>query len=199
MQAKSKIDTRWFRERLAEREMSLRRLAKHMELDPSAVSLMLRGKRAMSAEEANRISGLLTIPVTEVLARAGIPIEEDARSLPVRAHVDAKGAVREVTAKNARRVTAPRDVPAGALVVQVRAPELQQDGWLIFTGQFDARVQAMVDRLAVVEVSGGARHVGYVKRGYDADRVTVLPFPAGSAIENVAATAAAPVMWIRPV
>lgn len=195
----AKIDTRWFRERLAERDMSLRRLAKHMELDPSAVSLMLRGLRGMTADEANRISGLITIPVTEVLARAGIPVEEDARSLPVAAHCDASGAVRDVKGKSLRRVTAPRDVPARALVVQVRAPELQQDGWLIFTGQPDARVHAMIDRLAVVEVSGGARHVGYVKRGYDEDRVSVLPFPAGPAVENVVAISAAPVLWIRPV
>jgi len=73
------INTKWFRDRLAERDMSLRRLAKLLELDPSAVSLMLRGMRTMTADEANRISGLLTIPVTEVLAQAGIPIEEDAR------------------------------------------------------------------------------------------------------------------------
>ena len=78
-----KVNTRWFRDRLAERDLSMRRLAKALELDPSAVSLMLRGRRGMSADEANRISGILMIPVTEVLAQAGVPIEEDSRSLPI--------------------------------------------------------------------------------------------------------------------
>lgn len=41
--AVKKVNTKWFSERLAERDMSMRRLAKLLELDPSAVSLMLRG------------------------------------------------------------------------------------------------------------------------------------------------------------
>ncbi len=199
MKEKTGVDTRWFRERLAERDISLRKLAKYMELDPSAVSLMVRGLRKMSAEEANRISNLLTIPVTEVLARAGIPIEEDTRSFPVRAYLDIDGMVRELKGKQLRHFTAPRDVPLGALVLQVRAPAVQQNGWIIVAGQFDARVQAMIDRLVVLEISGGARRCGYVKRGYDPDRVTVIPFPSGTAVENLPAVAAAPVLWIRPV
>jgi transcriptional regulator with XRE-family HTH domain len=196
---KTGVDTRWFRERLAERDISLRKLAKYMELDPSAVSLMVRGLRKMSAEEANRISGLLTIPVTEVLTRAGIPIEEDTRSFPVRAYLDINGFMHDLKGKQLRHFTAPRDVPLGALVLQVRAPETQQDGWMIVAGQFDARVQAMIDRLVVLEIAGGARRCGYVKRGYDPDRVTVIPFPSGTAVEDVSAVAAAPVLWIRPV
>ena len=119
-----KVNTKWFRERLAEREMSVRRLAKHLELDPSAVSLMLRGRRTMTADEANRISGLLTIPVTEVLAQAGVQIEEDARSMSIRASIDGHSVLHPITAKAARRVSAPRDVPAGGLALQVRAAEL---------------------------------------------------------------------------
>lgn len=194
-----KVNTKWFRERLAERDMSMRRLAKHMELDPSAVSLMLRGKRTMTADEANRISGLLTVPVTEVLAQAGVQIEEDARSMPVRATIDARSALHPVTARNARQATAPRDVPSSGLAMQVRAPELLQDGWLLFAGNFDPRVSAMIDRLAVVEIAGNGRIVGTVKRGYDQDRVNVVPYLGGAAAENVNATSAAPVLWVRPV
>ncbi len=198
MKAKTGIDTTWFRDRLAERKLSMRRLATHLEIDPSAVSLMLRGLRKMSAEEANLISGLLTIPVTEVLARAGIPIEEDTRSFPIRGYLDIDGVVHELKGTHLRHFTAPRDVPLGALVLQVRAPAVQQDGWIMVAGQFDARVQAMIDRLVVLEIAGGARRCGYVKRGYDPGRVTVIPFPSGTAVEDVSAVAAAPVLWIRP-
>lgn len=197
--AAPKVNTKWFRDRLAERDMSLRRLAKLLELDPSAVSLMLRGLRTMTADEANRISGLLTIPVTEVLAQAGIPIEEDARSMQVRASIDARSVLHPITAKTARRVTAPRDVPAAGLAIQVRAPELLQDGWVIFTGAADPRVAAMIDRLAVIELRGAGRVVGTVKRGYSEDRYNVVPLLGGPSVEDSEALSAAPVLWIRPV
>lgn len=198
-QAKA-INTKWFRQRLAERDLSLRRLAKLLEVDPSAVSLMLRGKRKMTAEEANRISGLLTIPVTEILAQAGIPIEEDARSFPVKAWVDARGALHTVAAKSARRVTAPRDVPAGAgLAIQIRASELVSDGWLLFTGAFDPTVEAFIDRLCVADLEGSGHMVGTLKRGYDPEKFNLVPFTGATTINNVAVKAAAPVLWIRPV
>jgi len=194
-----KVNTKWFKERLFERDMSMRRLAKLLELDPSAVSLMLRGKRAMTADEANRISGLLTIPVTEVLAQAGIPIEEDARQIQVKAYCDARGTLHPITAKNPRRVSAPRDVPGGGLAVQVRAPELATDGWVLFAGAFDSRVEAMIDRLCVVELKGDGHAVGTIKRGYDSDRFNLVPFTGAPTAEGIVAKAAAPVLWIRPV
>lgn len=194
-----KVNTKWFRERLAEREMSVRRLAKHLELDPSAVSLMLRGRRTMTADEANRISGLLTIPVTEVLAQAGVQIEEDARSMSIRASIDGHSVLHPITAKAARRVSAPRDVPAGGLALQVRAAELLQDGWVLFTGAFDMRVQAMFDRLAVLELRGAGRVVGTVKRGYNDDRINIVPWLGGPSVDDADALSAAPVLWIRPV
>jgi len=197
--AAQKVNTKWFRERLAERDMSMRRLAKLLKLDPSAVSLMLRGKRVMTASEATRISGLLTIPVTEVLAQAGVPIEEDARQMPVKAYCDARGALHPVTAKNPRRVGAPRDVPGAGLAVQVRAPELVTDGWVLFTGAFDPRPETMIDRLCVVDLKGSGHVVGTIKRGYDEDRFNLVPFTGATAVENITAKAAAPVLWIRPV
>lgn len=197
--AAQKVNTKWFRERLAERDMSMRRLAKLLELDPSAVSLMLRGRRTMTAQEANKISGLLTIPVTEVLAQAGIQIDEDSRQLPVKAWFDARGALHMITAKSPRRVTAPRDVPAQGLAVQLRAPELSQDGWVLFSGAFDPRVDAMIDRLCIVELKANGHMVGTLKRGYDDERFNLVPFTGTGAVENITPKAAAPVLWIRPV
>jgi len=194
-----KVNTAWFKDRLAERDMSLRRLAKLMKLDPSAVSLMLRGRRTMSADEANKISGLLTIPVTEVLAQAGLTIEDDARQMQIKATIDSRGVLTSITAKNPRRMAAPRDVPGNGIAAQVRAPELLQDGWVIFAGAFDARVDALIDRLCILELRGEGHRVGTLKRGYEDDRFNVVPFIGGGVYENVVVKAAAPVLWIRPV
>ena len=68
----AKIDTRWFQDRLSDVRLSQRKLARQMSLDPAAVSLMIRGKRKMSAAEAAEIARFLGVSVTEVLVRAGI-------------------------------------------------------------------------------------------------------------------------------
>ena len=53
------MDTKWFRDRLADRGLSQRALARQMALDAAAVSLMLRGKREMKLTEAAEIARLL--------------------------------------------------------------------------------------------------------------------------------------------
>lgn len=68
------VDTRWFQTRLADRKLSQRSLAKVLGLDPAAVSLMLRGKRKMTAEEAVEVSRVLGVDVEEVLRHAGISL-----------------------------------------------------------------------------------------------------------------------------
>lgn len=53
------MDTKWFRDRLADKGLSQRGLARHMGLDSAAISLMLRGRRAMKITEAAEIASLL--------------------------------------------------------------------------------------------------------------------------------------------
>lgn len=57
----------WIRVRLAEQRLSQRQLARLIGLEPSAVSLMFRGKRKMSAEEAAAVSRLLNVDVEELI------------------------------------------------------------------------------------------------------------------------------------
>lgn len=63
-----KIESAWFYEKLAENGASLRDLARHMMLDPSAVSRMLNGDRKMSAEEQDSIAAFLRCSLEEVAA-----------------------------------------------------------------------------------------------------------------------------------
>lgn len=85
------IDTRWFKDRLADRRLSQRQLAKRMGLDPAAVSLMLRGMRKLSAAEAADLARQLGVSTDEVLARAGstptiparVELAKDAPATPV--------------------------------------------------------------------------------------------------------------------
>lgn len=195
----TKVNTKWFKDRLAQRDLSMRKLAKLMDLDPAAVSRMLRGQRDMTKLEANKISGLLTVPVTEVLRQAGVPVTEDSRALPLKARVDAAGMLHTIANKNPRRVNAPHDVPAAGLVVQIRAPDVPSDGWMFFAAAFDSRVEGFIDRLCIVELKKHGHALGVLKRGYDGERYNLVPFTGAHPIENVDPVSAAPVLWIRPV
>lgn len=72
---KQVIDKRWFFSRLEEQNKSVRALARHLEIDPSAVSRMFSGQRRMKMEEANAIARFLNAPVSEVLTHAGVSLE----------------------------------------------------------------------------------------------------------------------------
>lgn len=64
------IDTRYFTDALMNRRMSQRGLAKAIGLDPGALSLTLRGKRKMTAQEARQIAHALRLDEGEVLRRS---------------------------------------------------------------------------------------------------------------------------------
>lgn len=68
------INTKWFKERLSERGVSQRKLAKMMDLDASAVTHMFHGRRNMRLEEAQHLADIMRVPVEEVLRHAGLRI-----------------------------------------------------------------------------------------------------------------------------
>ena len=70
----AEVDTQWFRQRLADRELSMRKLAKILHVDVAAVSLMLRGRRGMRLEEATTIAEVLHVPLSQVLTHAGVRV-----------------------------------------------------------------------------------------------------------------------------
>lgn len=75
--AKSVIDKQWFLDSLAAKDKSLRGLAKHLDLDVSAVSRTFSGDRKMKMTEANKIAQFMGMHVSEVLRHAGISIDVD--------------------------------------------------------------------------------------------------------------------------
>jgi hypothetical protein len=75
------IDTGWFMKKIHESQYgSQRQLAPKIfgrqgkPLEPSALSLMLRGMRAMQLEEAEQLAELLGAPLQEVLFHAGVDV-----------------------------------------------------------------------------------------------------------------------------
>jgi hypothetical protein len=77
------FDTEYFRIAiLKSRYRSQRQLSRHIigangnPLDPSALSLLLRGKRQMQIHEARQLADLLDLPLADVLIHAGVEVRK---------------------------------------------------------------------------------------------------------------------------
>lgn len=127
------MDTKWFRDRLADRQMSQRGLARALGLDAAAVSLMLRGKREMRLNEAAEIARLLGVPADDVLQAAGVRLSSAGQSVPVVGFVDGAG---EAHWQADGSVPHPGgQLPAAVHAVQCKTagtPLDHMDGWLMF-------------------------------------------------------------------
>lgn len=76
------INNDWFISRLEDQRISLRGLAREMEIDASALSRMLSGQRKMQMDEAKQIAHFLRVPVADVMKHAGVAVDLD--GLPTR-------------------------------------------------------------------------------------------------------------------
>lgn len=188
------INTAWFVERLAERRISQRQLARLMGLDPAAISLMLRGKRRMTVDEAAQMAVLLQSTTTDVLVAAGVPVLGGER-VPVLGHLQPDGTV-VLSAEGAHdTVEAPPGIPVEAAAVQSRAGDLT-DGWLYFTSQAHGKPDACLGSLALVAQRDGSLGIAHVRRGYRRGTFNLVNV-ANTALQSVELAWAAPVYWIR--
>lgn len=69
------IDNEWFASQLKERNMSMRSMARTIGMDPSAVSRTFSGQRKMQMEEARQIANFLRVPLSDVMAHAGVSVD----------------------------------------------------------------------------------------------------------------------------
>ena len=119
------IDKDWFHQKLSDKSKSLRGLARHMELDPSAVSRMFSGQRKMQLEEAKEIAVFLGAPVSEVLGHAGVSIDLDG----VQTRVILTSTINEKG--NIKRLHEPRPLPQSIIDRATSAIHAQGNGAVI--------------------------------------------------------------------
>lgn len=99
------IDGAWFTKKLEENNKSMRGLARHLDVDVSAVSRMFSGSRKMKMNEASAIAHFLGAPVSEVLRHAGVAVDLDGQPTQVMlaAAINEKGQL--------ERLSEPRPLP----------------------------------------------------------------------------------------
>lgn len=196
------LDTDWFTDKLAERQMSQRALARLLGVDHASVYRLLRGKRQMRMDEAARIASLLGVDVSEVLAHTGVRVGPAGdRTVGLMGWVDGDGEVHLYDGER-ERIPAPPELPEDAMAVRVQAQGGAYqaiDGWVYFTTKPESPTQAILGRLAVVECDRGIQMLRFVRRGYRSGTYNLLASFAGVvAIENAHLEWAAPVLLIRP-
>ena len=186
------------KQKLADRKLSQRQLAKMMGLDPAAVSLMLRDQRRMTNEEAHFIASTIGVPVTEVLRQAGIEVLDDVRHVPISAAVDQKGVVTLFPERTHDRVHGPADCPTGTYAVQCRAPAAPQDGWLLFVSPSQQEPRDLLDRICLVTMKTGTQYIAMLRRGYRTGTFNLLTYPDREQKMDVDVAWASHILWIKP-
>lgn len=192
----TEIQTKWFKEQLALRDLSLRGLARKLELDPATVSYMLRGKRRMTPADCANIARIFLLPVTEVMRNAGVDVSDNVRGVLLTGTIDSESEVHDLQSKVEHN--APPDVPTESYILQVRAPSSPFDGWSLFCAKSQNLINGL-NRFCIVHLRDGTRVLGILKAGYDEALFNVVAtFPKPFTLENVAVVQADPVMWVRP-
>lgn len=193
------INTQWFTDRLAERRLSQRQLAKLMGVDNAAVSLMLRGKRKMSLDEAAQLAVLLQSTTAEILEAAGVPVTGNSQRVKVIGHMSGDGSVGLEAEGIHDMVDAPPGLPGDAVAIQCRTARTDQelvDGWLYFLSEKQISPERAVGTFAMVAIKNNGLHMAHVKRGYRKGTFNIAD-NSGRTMQNVELAWASPVYWIK--
>lgn len=195
------VDRDWFRDRLKDIEMSQRKLAKHLDLDPAAVTLMLRGERRMTTAEAQQIASLFAVPVTEILRRAGVDVRDDVRRVPLSGYLTPEASIEQVELEDGEQdfIEAPADVPGGSYAVQVRDHASPHDGWIMIISGDKVDPERVIDRACACSVIDGRVVTGVIKKGYKRGTYNlVITATKPQILENALIEWASPILWIKP-
>lgn len=167
------INTDWFKNRIADRRLSQRGLARAMGLDAAAVSLMLRGRREMKLTEAAEIARLLGLPVSEVLENAGVRMA--GTSVQIIGYVDGHGEGHCMLHDPIGTIPHPgADLPGNVNALQCRTAGTDldhMDGWLLFIPDAHHGIPPdAIGRLSVCKIRGGVAYLAKPTRSYSRGR-----------------------------
>jgi len=191
------INTQWFRARLAEHKLSQRRLADMLDMDPAALSLMLRGKRTMKMHEAVELARLLGVPLAELIVQTGVEKGMPTGDIAVAGWLDHHGEVH--FEPELGTIARPHGLPTDITAVQCRTAGSDldyMDGWLLFVDRPSEPPNGdHLGRLCLVRLSGSVVYLAQLRRGYASGRWN-LAGPVAHATD-VLVDWAAPILTIK--
>ncbi|MCW5623323.1 MAG: helix-turn-helix transcriptional regulator [Burkholderiales bacterium] len=194
------VNTAYFDGLFRDRQISRRALCTKMGMDPGAMSLALRGRRAFTLSELQLISDLLSVPIHDVLQAVGLRIDPPgARHAPLVGILDGTGRVSPPAGGDVVRFAGPADLPEDCAAIQARTAGTAAhwlDGAVLF---FEKRTTWSLDpsalgRLCLAQ-AGDTLLVGHVERGY---RQGLYNLSGIAVATNLALEGVLPILWIHP-
>lgn len=187
-----RVDTKLFRDRMRDLEITNRELAKALNLDPSATSLMLRGRRGVKDYEIARLAKTLNLGVDEVLRALGQQPPSD--TVPIAGSIDASG---RATVRETKELV-PRCDGSVIEAYRIQAAGHYANGWTLGVS---APTADILGRPGLLEIKGEPKQrTGIVMRGYAANVFEILPLlDCGAVLSRAEILSVRPIRWLRPV
>ena len=203
------VDKDWFEQLLAKKGRSQNDMARHIGVDPSAMSRTLNGVRKMQINEANEIARFLGAPVSEVLKHAGVAVDLD--GMPTRillaATVDGAGTVKRLPDPKPLpqsiidRARAAIHLNGNGLVIaaQVRAnkgPLAAWDDAVVLFGHTENVDSDAIGSLAVCRLFDGEQIIAKIERARKTGEAKITTF--ANETREVVLQTATPVIAVIP-
>ena len=132
------VNKRYFSDLMKDRKVSLREVARRMEVWPAALSRSLDDKRKMQMEEAVQLARILSVPLAEVLVNAGIEqAVVTSRRCSIIGHVHEGAEVEPLAPDVIERVSIPDGIADDVVAIQnhtSETPAAYADGWITYLG-----------------------------------------------------------------
>lgn len=175
------VNKRFFEDLLKDRRLSLRSVARQMDILPSQLSLTFSGKRRMQITEAVKLGQILGAPLSEVMIAAGIEEAKlDRRRCNVIGHLLGTGQVELVDKGAVERVTVPDGLPDEVVAIQARtidSPYSYMDGWLYFIQAEKQEPSELIAHFSLAKLENGPLVIGTLRRGYSTGTYNVHSGP----------------------
>ena len=181
------VNRKFFDELMQDRKISLRSIARHMDISPSQLSRTMTGHRRMQLGEAASIANLLGVSVVDVMINAGIEsVRDGQRYAPIIGHLTGDYTISEPDKGVKDRVPLPQCVPEDTEAIQARTaatPLSYLDGWIYFVGP-PMRPAEAIGSYCVVTMDDSTKTIGTVQRGYQPGSYNIKA-ASGLFIQNV--------------
>lgn len=206
----ARVDTQWILRQIENRELTQRVIAQALSLDPSSVSLLIRGRRLLKLAEAKTLAEVLNVPLSELLERFGLVLDEvengpRAKNLKIEGWLDALLVLRGVRdpagmLRGSKSAPMPfRDAEIRVARCQTAGTEFEGfDGALVYF-KTEKRVDLeCLGKLTMIKLVGADElRLRVIRRGYTAGKYNLFS-PSGRMIEEeVLVEATLPVVWMK--
>lgn len=163
------VNKRYFIDLMKDRKLSLREVARRMDVWPAALSRSLDDKRKMQMPEAVALARILSVPLTEVMVNAGIEqAVVTSRRCSIIGHIHEDGLVEPLPSGVIERIPIPDGLDDDVVAVQMHtagtAAEFT-DGWVTYLGQQRDPSDCM-GFYSLMAIEEGEWVMGVLRRGY---------------------------------